>query len=193
MTKPYFFTRNKVNLDITFRCPLECPKCQRITQHKENGRKVHGEDMTIEQFEKITNWAKGGIWFCGQLSDPCHHPQFIDFLDITAQKRIITNVHHASGHKKIEWYKEAWLANQEAKWWFGIDGLPKDSHKYRVNQDGVKLFNIMIEAKKYLKTKPVWQYIKFSYNENDIEEAHKIAKENDIIFDVVNTYGDRYI
>ena len=26
---------------------------------------------------------------------------------------------------------------------FGIDGLPKDSHKYRINQDGEHLFDMM--------------------------------------------------
>ncbi len=53
---------------------------------------------------------------------------------------------------------------------------------YRINQDGEKLFNIMIESKKYLKHKPIWQYIVFSYNENHIEQAKKLAKENDISF-----------
>ena len=34
-------------------------------------------------------------------------------------------------------------ANKNAKWIFGLDGLPKDSHKYRVNQDGNKLYEMM--------------------------------------------------
>ena len=40
----------------------------------------------------------------------------------------------------------------------------------------------MIESKKYLKQTPVWQYIVFSYNEDHIEQAKKLAKENGVKF-----------
>ena len=32
------------------------------------------------------------------------------------------------------------------------------------------------------RQKPIWQYIVFSYNENHVEQAKKLAKENDIPF-----------
>ena len=53
---------------------------------------------------------------------------------------------------------------------------------YRINQDGEKLFRMMQVARPILKQKPVWQYIVFSYNENNIEEAVKMAKEIDVKF-----------
>ena len=40
----------------------------------------------------------------------------------------------------------------------------------------------MIESKKYLQQTPVWQYIAFSYNEDHIEQAKKLAKENGVRF-----------
>jgi len=40
----------------------------------------------------------------------------------------------------------------------------------------------MIESKKHLNSKPIWQYIIFSYNENNIEQAKKIADENQVMF-----------
>ena len=64
-------------------------------------------------------------------------------------------------HKKKEWYDEAF----DEEWKFGIDGLPKDSHKYRINQDGQYLFERMLDAKnKGLNVE--WQYIIFDYNED---------------------------
>jgi len=61
--------------------------------------------------------------------------------------------------------------------------LPKDSHKYRVNQDGEKLFKMACMASKMgLWVK--WQYIVFKYNENDIETARKMAKKHNMIFEV---------
>ena len=75
----------------------------------------------------------------------------------------------------------------EAKWVFGIDGLPEESHNYRVNQDGVKLFEIMLESKKHLKNKPNWQYIIFKYNENSIDNAKLLAKEHNLDFMIINS------
>ena len=40
----------------------------------------------------------------------------------------------------------------------------------------------MLLAKKILYKKPIWQYIVFSYNENDIETAKQIAKKEGLIF-----------
>ena len=68
------------------------------------------------------------------------------------------------------------------RWVFGIDGLPKDSCMYRINQDGEKLFDIMLESKKHLNTTPMWQYIIFSYNEKDVDEARKMAQDNGVNF-----------
>jgi len=52
---------------------------------------------------------------------------------------------------------------------------------YRVNQDGEKLFKIMVKSKDYLTKSPSWQYIVFSYNEDSIEKAKILAKENGLM------------
>ena len=51
---------------------------------------------------------------------------------------------------------------------------------YRINQDGKKLFNIMLESKKILKNPPIWQMLTFSYNENNIDKCIKMVEENDV-------------
>ena len=66
--------------------------------------------------------------------------KFIEvFLDCYIKKSSVS-VHHATAAKPRKWYPKAFQANPNARWWFGIDGLPKESHKYRINQDGEKLF-----------------------------------------------------
>ena len=82
---------------------------------------------------------------------------------------------------------QAFAAYPNAQWIFAIDGLPKDSHRYRINQDGEKLFEMMKESKKYLVKKPVWQYILFKYNENDIDQAFDIATEHDVEFFLIDS------
>lgn len=181
MTKS-FTQRDSVNIDISFRCALECPNCQRTRYYKNT--KVRGQDLSIEDFTKVASHFKQ-ISFCGQFSDPVHHPKFIKLLQICRENDNSVSIHNASSAKSKNWYKEAFEANPRATWWFGIDGLPYQSHLYRKNQDGEKLFEIMLEAKKYLWRPPIWQYIVFKYNENEVEEAKQIAKDNGLRFSLV--------
>lgn len=176
-----FAKRKSVNIDISNKCSLQCPRCQREMIYRSKGAKVPGYDLSIDEFKKVAQFMDE-ILFCGQYSDPIHHPHFIDFLEICKNSNVSVNVHTASSSKKIDWYRNAFRQYPLATWIFGIDGLPKDSHKYRINQDGEKLFQIMLESKKYLQTTPQWQYIIFNYNENDVKEAEQIAHKNSIDF-----------
>tara|TARA_B100000029_G_scaffold153676_1_gene148908 strand:- start:3269 stop:3955 length:687 start_codon:yes stop_codon:yes gene_type:complete len=184
----YDFSNRQVNIDSSATCTLECPKCQRrgITKY---GAKVPGENMPWEDFLKIAEYFKGGLTFCGQISDPIFHPKMIEMLKHCYNNNIPVEMHTAASHKSKNWYENAFDANRDTKWFFGIDGLPEDSHKYRINQDGKKLFEMVkLCAKMGLYTR--WQYIVFKYNENDIETCRKIAQDNNIIFNVI--YSGRW-
>jgi len=187
-----FISRKSINVDITHRCPLECPRCQRHRQFTRHGLKVHGRDLPLKDFNKIIK-KFSGINFCGQLSDPVHHPKFITMLKMVYENSNSCHVHHATGYKKMEWYIKAFQANPKACWWFGIDGTPDVSHKYRINQDGQKLFEVMRESVKHLQRKPIWQYIIFRYNEDPemIEKAHQMA--SDIGAEFMLTHSSRWL
>jgi len=181
-----FFNRRNLNIDITHRCALECPMCQRQTMYKKYGKRVPGKDISISEIKKIISFYKD-LSFCGQYSDPVHHPKFIEILKLLLHNNISCMVHNASSTKSKEWYIKAFKSNPKANWVFGIDGLPNESHKYRINQNGTKLFDIMIESKKYLIHNPTWQYIIFRYNENHIEQAKKIANDIDVNILFINS------
>ena len=171
----------EINLDITYRCTLECPKCTR-QYYKNLGLKVPGHDMTISEFKKIIAKFKV-VRFCGNISDPVFNPNFISFLKMCYEKNVICKVHHAATGKSLAWYKEAFAANPDAKWIFGIDGLPEDSHIYRKNQNGKKLFETMLLCKE-MGLNTIWKHIIFRYNENTMEEAKRLAEKtsNRILF-----------
>ena len=181
------FKERNINIDLTFRCSLECPKCLRQAIRK-IGFKVPGIDMPLDDLYKITKYFKGVI-FCGQISDPIFHPNFIEILKHCAKNNIPTIINSAASQKSIKWYKEAFDAYSKAEWLIGIDGLPKDSNKYRINQDGPKLFKVMQMGVK-MGNNIRWQYIVFNYNENNIEEARQLAKDNNIKFDLI--YSGRW-
>jgi len=188
MSNIEFFTRPQgINIDITHRCPLECPRCQRWTHFGKYGKKVYGHDISLDDIKKLIKFFKS-VNFCGQLSDPIHHPKFIEILKILKENDIRANVHTASSYKPMSWYVKAFQAHPTARWIFGIDGLPEESHKYRKNQDGEKLFKVMLESKKHIRPNDIfWQYIIFSYNEHHIEQAKQMAKENGLGFIIVQS------
>ena len=186
MSNFLFFNRKAVNIDITHRCALECMRCFRTMFYTSKKIKVPGEDMSMDNFLKVIKYFNN-LNFCGQYSDPVHHPKFIEMLEITYKNKNNIMVHNASSTKSKEWYIQAFKANADARWTFGIDGLPEESEMYRKNQDGVKLFNIMLESKKYLKKLPIWQMIVFSYNENNIEKCKQMAEKADVIIKILQS------
>ena len=183
-----FYRRSKkgINIDISNRCPLECMRCQRQTNFTLEGRKVYGRDATMDEIRKLSDYFSS-FNFCGQLSDPVHHPKFIEILDYLYKKDIQVTVHNASSQKPMKWYIKAFQAHPRAKWIFAIDGLPEESNMYRINQDGEKLYRVMLEAKKHLKQTPSWQFIVFSYNEHNLEKAKKMAVDEGLMFIVLHS------
>ena len=181
----YNFSKRLLHIDSTHRCPLECPKCQRQSL-KKLGIKIPGRDMPWNDFIKITKFFKKGLIFCGNISDPIFHPKFIQILKYCYEHKIPSGLNTAASQKPIEWYKKAFEANPKTLWIFGVDGLPKDSYKYRIHQDGPKLFEVMKMGSK-MGNNIRWQYIVFNYNENNIEEARQLAKDNGIQFDVIHS------
>jgi len=178
------FSNKGCNLDISNLCSLECPKCMRVQWADK--RKIPGQNMTVEQFRKIVNYFRY-IHFCGQISDPIFNPNLITFLSMCKDANKGSTMHTAASQRPISWYKEAFDTNPDTRWIFGLDGLPEESCMYRVNQDGEKLFEAMkMGAKKGLQID--WQYIVFSYNEDHVEEAYNMAKDNGIQF-IVNYSG----
>lgn len=189
MSNENFYNRfhMNLNLDISNRCPLECPLCARQRAFRNFGKPVPGFDLPMETLDKIIEKFPK-ISFCGQYSDPIHHPKFIEILEKIYKKNQYAEVHVASSAKPFDWYIKAFKANPDASWVFGIDGWPpKESAQYRINQDGQKLFDIMLESKKYLSKAPTWQFIIFSFNEDYVDDVIQAAKDNEIILDIVNS------
>ena len=186
MTYEKFCKRVSVNLDGNHRCSLLCPNCPRQTKYTNFGKKVAGKDISMKDYDKVIKHFHH-INFEGQYSDPVHHPNFLKMLKKCYDNKVLATIQHASAAKPYDWYMKAFKINPNARWRFSIDGLPKDSHKYRINQDGKKLFRIMKKCASIMKNKPSWQYIVFNYNENDIETCKQMATDIGVEFIVVKS------
>ena len=171
-----------VTMDITNKCTLECPKCMRQWNRKKGIKAggINSKDISVENWKKLHTFFKGSS-LCGQMSDPILYPHLEEILKHHWWCDLKCTIHTAATPKHITngQYLRFFKANPKAKWIFGIDGLPEQSHKYRIGQDGVRLFELMLIAKNE-GLEVEWQYIVFSYNEDSIEEAMKIADANGI-------------
>jgi len=170
----FFSAKRSVNLNVGSKCTLACTKCHR-EWFKERGIPIRGDNTTVQEMEILIDHFPEVV-FCGSVSDPIVHPKFIEFLRMLHESGTITRVTTAVSHRNEKWFREAFEANPDAIWSFSIDGLPKDSHKYRVNQDGEKLFQMMVLANQILNTRAIWKYIVFSYNEDDVDEAVELTE-----------------
>tara|TARA_B100000902_G_scaffold200411_1_gene190991 strand:- start:83 stop:637 length:555 start_codon:yes stop_codon:yes gene_type:complete len=162
-----------------------------------HGDKVWGNDLPMRTIEMLVDKFEH-LSFGGQLSDPIHYPKFIEVLKLCNEKKRRVLVQTASSFKPISWFKKAFEAYPQAIWRFGLDGLPEESHKYRINQDGKKIFQVMLEGKKILKNAPAWQYIVFKYNENNQRQAKRMAEEHGLNFVIMKSSrwlpkGDPYM
>jgi MoaA/NifB/PqqE/SkfB family radical SAM enzyme len=189
-----------INIDITYRCPLQCHQCMRtaLTLENDNPRKIkfkekltNSFDIPLDDLRKLLTFASGRISFCGQLSDPVYHPQFLKILEMCsnefANKQIM--IHTSAHQRNIEWYKDAFLlSGDNISWTFGLDGLPDTSHMYRVNQNSQLIFDAIMLGKGMNKSVS-WQFIVFKFNEHQIEIARNICKEKGIKFHLI--YTDR--
>jgi sulfatase maturation enzyme AslB (radical SAM superfamily) len=95
------------------------------------------------------------------------------FKEKKARVRIATN----GSYKSIEWWKElADVLTKDDEIVFAIDGLPKNFTKYRINGDWKSIadgIRIMRESKVTM----IWQYIRFSYNIDDVNTAETLSKQ----------------
>lgn len=181
------------HLDISNTCTLKCGECIRqILPGKMDKPSMGGKNLPLEDFKKIAD-ACDWLSFNGQVSDPIFNPNFIDMLrylnDHTDPKwHRYNTIYTAATTKKRgrDWYKEAFEVNKDFKWFFGIDGLPHQSHQYRQGQDGVFLFEMMCIAAE-MGNNTCWQYIIFNYNEDSIEDAKILADTFDLNLQLVKS------
>ena len=178
----------RLNIETTPRCTLECSMCKRTTYFAlHNTKVVPGDDLTPDNFKKILKFFKGPILFSGQISDPIFNKHFIELLKLSGKSykrgdKILhrsVNINTAATGRKKSWYEKAFLANPNAIWTFGIDGPPHLSHKYRVNQKGEFLFEMMKMAR-LMGIRTHWQYIIFDYNKKYMNECKQLARKYSI-------------
>ena len=179
------------NMDLSHRCILRCPQCLR---QKVEGlpRIKRSFDIGKPEFRKILNYYENQITFCGQISDPIYHPDFLAFLEMMnglgKGLRVATNgTNDKSGNMDDKWWEKAYSYGLgENCWVFGVDGLDEKSELYRIGSNFKQVWETMkmgVQAGHPI----VWQFIIFGYNEHEIEQAKEIAHKEGITLLLIKT------
>ncbi len=186
-----------ISVDLGYSCPIQCPMCIRTLQPElvKEAKREYGNIRTAE-LEKLCKFFDDLV-FCGTLSDPIYHPKFIELMKIVIEKykRKLMIMTNGSG-KKRDWWETVFqlsrpgegVSAQDAPvhWFFALDGLPHQSSKYRVNQNGEQVFEMM-KMGSDMGCYIGWTWIVFGYNENSIEEGRELAAKHNIVFRISNS------
>ena len=166
------------HLELTQRCPLACPACDRTEKYDTVNPKL---DINVEHVKTFfTKQHIKNLKFVqlqGNLGDPIYHPNFHDiaehFFD-TEYLNVTTNGMHTFDFWKT--VLDTWPANSEIT--LSIDGLEDTNHIYRINSKWYQIQNLFdLIAEQKHKCKIEWKYIVFEHNYHQVETAEKIAKD----------------
>ena len=173
---------HSIDFALTTYCQAKCRSCARTNE--ETGEKedwLELRHMQLDNFETILKTTKkelDWIQFCGEVGDPCMHPQIEKFTDIALKYARSVNINTNGGLRQPDWYSR--LARQyEGKIWikFGVDGADHDTNwLYR---EGVDWQRAMDNMRAYFQNggSGVWHFLIFDWNWHQIPEAIAIAKD----------------
>ena len=179
------------NIETTHRCRLQCPFCQRQRKGGKEKVKLAGE-FSYESFHKVYDFTNS-INFCGQISDPIYHTNFLKILEIKKNEYPNNRMYiktNGSGKKLSWWGKDYDFSDETTEWTFGLDGASQDTANiYRVGTDFDNVFKVMqLGVKRSLDI--IWQFILFEHNEHELELAKKLSNENGIT--LLTIYSNRW-
>jgi MoaA/NifB/PqqE/SkfB family radical SAM enzyme len=175
-----------MNLDIELstRCRLSCPKCirTRLVERKE----LEIYDFPVDQFRKICESKKyRSMFFGGTYGDCIYHPDFYELVKIAKENNIFIQIHTNGSGKSLDWWKSIFLLmTKNDALNIAMDGFKETAGIYRVNfteKDFYKNLEIFKLAK-IRGIECVWTFIPMKFNEHQIDDAKKLAKELGITF-----------
>jgi MoaA/NifB/PqqE/SkfB family radical SAM enzyme len=177
--------RKYFHLELSTRCTLQCPKCPR-TRWQENSpdNLFKKTDMKYEHVEQLVKANMHNEFLLqGTLGDPVFHPRLFEIINLIDKNKKSFIMSTASPSRNIKWWEEFYdsYSNDNSIVRFGVDGLADTAHMYRIGMDFDKVWQAMLLGSKLGKNIQ-WQFIPFKFNERQIEEAQKMAKDNGITF-----------
>lgn len=171
-----------VQIDHTSRCNLLCPQCARVYNGSVNPEMPIGE-LTLDDYKKIfTETLIKNVKLitqCGNYGDVIASNNILECLSwirSKGSKAFINIMTNGSARNKDWWIELANILGNRGKVVFSIDGLVDTNSIYRVNSNFEKIIE---NAKTFISANgnARWDFLVFSHNEHQVEEAKKLAQQ----------------
>ena len=166
------------HIETTNICTLKCPRCSRTKFLEQFPNRWRNQQLNLEDLKQFIDVSLLNKTFelCGDYGDPIYYDRLFDLVQWIKHNGASISLHTNGSYKTKSWWEEltSYLDNSDCIV-FGIDGVPENFTRYRINADWNSI-KVGIEAATKI-TKTVWQYIPFSYNINDIQTAEQMSKD----------------
>lgn len=168
-----------LHLEITSRCTLACPRCQRTS----NPEELQVGDAPLPVIRAITRAAFPDVAFvnfCGNYGDPIYHRRFHAVVRHMKEEGFVVRIETNGSFRSAGWWAElAAMLDRKDRVTLSIDGLEDTNHLYRANSRWSDVM-LAVEALRG-RVMLVWKLIVFRHNQHQIEAA--IARARDLGFD----------
>lgn len=167
------------HIELTSRCVLECPGCDRTWFKKTFGNQII-QDVNpthLTNFFQRNNFLQSHLTLCGNNGDPIYHPDFIELLKSLKKQKHSIDIHtNGSAKNTTFWHNVGKQTDANDRVIFAIDGLENTNHLYRKNSN----WKQVVDGVNILKNYPIklsWQFIAFDYNIDQIDTAKVVSKQ----------------
>jgi hypothetical protein len=187
-----FPLNNRLELELSSNCTIECPGCPRVTMKESELSWNHGNIDTSDLLNFLGNTDYATIVIGGTFGDSIYHPN-VDLV----MAQCIASLEKLSGNLTIDtngsyvtqekWQKISYALNSgndrrrnRVRMTFSIDGPPDNFTTYRVNGDWKSISMGISNMSRSNPRKYIvgWKYIIFKYNSSfhDLKMAYDSAR-----------------
>lgn len=166
------------HIEPTNICTLKCPRCSRTKFIERFPAKWKNKQLNIDHLKNFVDIdiSKKMFTLAGDYGDPIYHNNLFDLVKWIKTQGGIISLHTNGSYKTRAWWQElVSFLDSVDRITFGIDGVPDNFTKYRINADWPSIKTAIETVSNKVYT--VWQYIPFAYNIDSIQTAEQLSKE----------------
>lgn len=178
----------RLHFEIGNYCNLACPSCARESRKKNNlplNSNYLPFSIIKEKFKSSDMPNIKDISFCGNIDEPTIHPELEEILEYMTSEfpNSYVSLSTNGSTRDIEFWKRLGKISSRTKFTtiFAIDGLEDTNHLYRIGSSWNKIVRNFRSYLSVEKSKAIWQFVVFDYNEHQIEQAKSISEKEGFI------------
>jgi MoaA/NifB/PqqE/SkfB family radical SAM enzyme len=167
------------HIEPTNMCTLKCPRCSRTKFIEQFPKSWTNKNLSLDHLKSFLDIDLTGkvINLCGNYGDPIYYDQLFEMINFFKEQKCLIRLATNGSYKTKNWWQQlVSLLDKDDTIIFAIDGTSDNFTKYRVNADWESIYwGIDIVTNSHVKS--IWQYIPFSFNENDIDQVNELSEE----------------